>query len=148
MTQTIPKAPFILGLSGLLPFIWGAMSHASPEIMAWGANWVGAGLLGTEVQTSYGVVILSFMSGVLWGFATKAQGIKAAACYAMSVLPALWAFFVVSSGLDSKTSYLMIGFVGLLILDVVFYRLGLTPRWWLRLRLLLSAIVLGCLSLS
>jgi hypothetical protein len=64
------------------------------------------------------------------------------------VLPALWAFFVVSSGLDTKTSYLMIGFVGLLILDVVFYRLGLTPRWWLRLRLLLSAIVLGCLSLS
>lgn len=147
MTQTIPKAPLILGLSGLLPFIWGAMSHASPEIMAWGANWVGAGLLGTEVQTSYGVVILSFMSGVLWGFATKAQGLKAAACYAMSVLPVLWVFFVVSSGLDSKTSYLMIGFVGLLILDVIFYRLGLTPRWWLRLRLLLSAIVLGCLSL-
>ena len=148
MTQATPKGPLILGLSGLLPFIWGAMSHSSPEIMACGANWVGAGLLGTEVQTSYGVVILSFMSGVLWGFATKARGLKAAACYAMSVLPALWAFFVVSSGLDSKTSYLMIGFIGLLILDVVFYRLGLTPRWWLRLRLLLSANVLGCLSLS
>jgi hypothetical protein len=146
MTQTIPKAPLILGLSGLLPFIWGALSHVCPEIMEWGTNWVGAGLLGTAAQTSYGVVILSFMSGVLWGFATKAQGQKATACYAMSVLPALWAFLVISSTLDAKTSYLMVGFIGILILDVVFYHLGLTPRWWLRLRVLLSAIVLGCLS--
>jgi hypothetical protein len=148
MTQAIPKAPLILGLSGLIPFIWGALSHASPDVMTWGASWVGAGLLGAAVQTTYGAVILSFMSGVLWGFATKAQGVTATACYVMSVLPALWVFYVMSSGVDPKISYLMAGFAGLFILDAIFYQLGLTPRWWLHLRGLLTTIVLLCLSVS
>tara|TARA_B100000780_G_scaffold230428_1_gene170152 strand:- start:428 stop:868 length:441 start_codon:yes stop_codon:yes gene_type:complete len=142
--QAIPKAPLALGLAGLVPFVWGAWTSASPDLMAWGTGLMGTGLVGATVQATYGAVILSFMSGVLWGFATKAERMKAAACYLMSVQPALWAFFVMSSGVGPKTSYLMAGFAGLLILDVIFYQLGLTPQWWLRLRVLLTTIIFIC----
>jgi len=144
MRQAIPKAPLALGLIGLVPFVWGAWTTASPNLMTWSTGLIGAGLVGTTIQTTYGAVILSFMSGVLWGFATKAEGIKAAACYLMSVQPALWAFFVMSSGVGPKASYLMAGFVGLLILDIIFYQLSLTPMWWLRLRVLLTTVILIC----
>ena len=34
----------------------------------------------------------------------------------------------------------------LLLLDYSFQRQGLAPPWWMRLRILLTAIVLACLS--
>ena len=145
MKQTIPKAPLWLGLAGLLPFIWGAASHANPNLTAWGASWGGIGFVGLAIQTTYGAVILSFMSGVLWGFATKNHGRTAAWCYVLSVSPALWAFFLMSSLIVQTGPYLIAGFIGLFILDIVFFQLQLTPNWWLRLRLLLTAIVLTCL---
>ena len=147
MKQTIPKAPLWLGLAGLLPFIWGAASHANPNLAAWGTNWAGIGFVGLAIQTTYGAVILSFMSGVLWGFATKTHGRTAAWCYVLSVSPALWAFFLMSSPKAQIGPYLIAGFLGLFILDIVFFQLQLTPNWWLRLRLLLTTIVLTCLLL-
>ena len=145
MKETIPKAPLWLGLAGLLPFIWGAASHANPNLAAWGTNWAGIGFVGLAIQTTYGAVILSFMSGVLWGFATKTHGRTAAWCYVLSVSPALWAFFLMSSSTVQTGPYLIAGFLGLFALDIVFVQLQLTPNWWLRLRLLLTAIVLTCL---
>ena len=147
MKETIPKAPLWLGLAGLLPFIWGAASHANPNLAAWGTNWAGIGFVGLAVQTTYGAVILSFMSGVLWGFATKTHSQTAAWCYVLSVSPALWAFFLMSIPTAQTGPYLIAGFLELFILDIVFFQLQLTPNWWLRLRLLLTAIVLTCLLL-
>jgi hypothetical protein len=65
----------------------------------------------------------------------------------LSVLPALWAFFLISSPTVLTGPYLIAGFFGLFILDLVFFQLQLTPDWWLRLRLLLTTIVLTCLLL-
>jgi len=86
------------------------------------------------------------MSGVLWGFATKAEGAVAASGYALSIVPALWAFFFVGGGPISAATYLIAGFVGLLGLDWMFWRQGLAPEWWMRLRLLLTAVVVVCLA--
>jgi hypothetical protein len=36
--------------------------------------------------------------------------------------------------------------VGLLGLDALFWRQGLTPTWWMRLRGLLTAVVVLCLA--
>ena len=36
--------------------------------------------------------------------------------------------------------------VGLLLLDFSFARQGLAPPWWMRLRLILTAVVLACLA--
>ncbi|WP_299652402.1 DUF3429 domain-containing protein [uncultured Tateyamaria sp.] len=147
MTQ-IPRAALILGLAGLIPFLWGAATVLRPDLAAFGQKYMGPRFVGPYVQLFYGSVILSFMSGVLWGFATKASGAQAATGYALSVIPALWAFFMTGGGPTSAALNLIIGFVGLLMLDFSFSRWGLTPPWWMQLRLLLTAIVVACLTIT
>lgn len=147
MTQ-IPRAPLILGLLGLIPFLWGAATVMVEDLATLGMQYMGPRFIGPYVQLFYGSVILSFMSGVLWGFATKAEGTQAATGYALSVLPALWAFLMTGGGPVSAGSNLIVGFLGLLMLDFAFSRWGLTPPWWMSLRLLLTAIVVACLTLT
>ncbi len=144
----VPRAPFYLGLAGLIPFIWGALTYLNGDLNDWGRQALGPRFVGPYVQLFYGSVILSFMSGVLWGFATKTSGSKAATCYALSVLPALWAFLKTGGGPVSAGTNLMYGFAGLLMLDAVFSYWRLTPTWWIRLRLLLTVIVLLCLAVG
>ena len=144
----IPTTPLVLGLAGLIPFLWGAATYLNTDLQAWGATTFGARFVGPYVQLFYGSVILSFMSGVLWGFATKATGTRAAAGYTLSVLPALWAFFMTGGGPISAGTNLIFGFVGLLILDAAFSRWNLTPAWWMRLRVLLTSIVVACLAVG
>jgi hypothetical protein len=88
------------------------------------------------------------MSGVLWGFATKAEGRVAATGYALSVLPALWAFFMVGGGAVAAGTSLIAGYVALLGLDYMFWKQGLAPPWWMRLRVLLTAVVVACLAVG
>jgi len=86
MIRDIPKSALILGIAGLLPFMFGAV-----------------------------------------------------------VLPALWAFFMVGGGPVSAGMNLIAGFVALLVLDFAFWTWGLAPRWWMALRVMLTAIVILCL---
>lgn len=142
----IPRAALFLGLAGLIPFYWGAATILSPGLAQWTAEAIGPRFVGPFVGLQYGVVILAFMSGVIWGFATRAHGETAALLYAVSTLPALWAFFMVGSGPTSSAIYLIAGFVGLLGLDWTVWRHGLAPEWWMRLRLILTAGVVIALS--
>lgn len=143
----IPRAALLLGLAGLIPFLWSAATHLSPPLAGWAGQWLPPMFLGAYVGLTYGTVILSFMSGVLWGFATRAEGREATFAYTLSVIPALWVFFMVTDASANSVIYLAAGFVGLLILDTVFLAWGLAPRWWLRLRVMLTVVVLACLAL-
>ena len=143
----IPRAALVLGLAGLVPFFWGLLTQMVPGLEDWGTRVLGPRFVGPFVSLSYGIIILAFMSGVLWGFATRAKGQVAAVGYAVSVLPALWAFLFVGGGPESAARWLVAGFVGLLGLDYMFWRQGLAPDWWMNLRLLLTAGVLVCLVL-
>lgn len=144
----IPRAPLFLGLAGLIPFLWGAATVLSDSLAQFGLDRFGARFIGPYVQLFYGAVILSFMSGVLWGFATKTEGSRAAMGYALSVIPALWAFLMTGDGPTSASLNLMVGFAGVLLLDFAFWQWGLTPPWWMSLRGLLTVIVLACLSVT
>lgn len=144
----IPRAPLLLGLAGLIPFLWGAATYLHDPLAQWSIDTLGSRFTGPYVQLFYGAIILSFMSGVLWGFATKASGTQAALCYTLATLPALWAFFMTGGGPTSAAMNLITGFLVLLLLDFAFSRWNLTPDWWLPLRLLLSAITLACLSIG
>jgi hypothetical protein len=146
--HSIPRAALILGLLGLLPFLWGAATLLSPNLRATASGFISPMYLGSYVMLTYGMVILSFMSGVLWGFATKTTGRAAAFGYGLSVLPALWAFFGVNGAADVAAINLFAGFVGLLMLDYSFARQGLAPIWWMPLRLMLTLIVLACLAVA
>ncbi|CTQ31961.1 DUF3429 domain-containing protein [Jannaschia rubra] len=141
----IPFSALILGLAGLLPFAWGVVTMWSEGAQALTMATVGPRFVGPYVGLFYGSVILAFMSGVLWGFATRAEGPVETTGYALSVLPALWAFFMVGGGPVSAAIALMAGFVGLLGLDWLFWRQGLAPAWWMKLRLILTAGVVACL---
>ncbi|SNS88594.1 DUF3429 domain-containing protein [Antarctobacter heliothermus] len=145
MTQ-IPRSALILGLAGVVPFVWGALTLLLPGLFDWGLATFGPRFVGPYVQLFYGAVILSFMSGVLWGFATKAEGRQAATGYALSTLPALWAFFTTGGGEARAAMNLIVGFLALLLLDYAFARWGLAPRWWMYLRLLLTGLVVACLA--
>lgn len=140
----IPRAPLYLGLAGLLPFLWGALTLVSSDLAIWATKTIGPRFAGPFVLLNYGSIILAFMSGVLWGFAVKSdQPLN----YALSVIPALWVFFTVGSGATSSAVYLITGFLGLLVLDWHFSAQHLTPPWWMRLRILLTVVVIACLSL-
>ena len=144
----IPTAPLWLGLAGVLPFLWGAISAWNTDISRPIADWLGPGFLGRDLQLTYGAVILSFMSGVLWGFACKAPKPKAPLFFSLSILPALWAAFLLVSTAPMQLVLLISGFVVLFCLDVMFFNYGLTPDWWLKLRGLLTVLVLACLSIA
>ncbi len=147
MTQ-IPRPALLLGLAGLIPFLWSAATQLSPGLAGWAGQFLSPMFMGAVVGLTYGTVILSFMSGVLWGFATKAEGTQAAIAYALSVIPALWVFVTVTDASANSTIYLAAGFVGLLLLDAMYSAWGLAPGWWLRLRVMLTVVVLGCLAIS
>jgi hypothetical protein len=143
----VPPAALTLGLAGLIPFLWSAATHLSPTLAAWAGAFLPPMFIGAYVGLTYGTIILSFMSGVLWGFATKADGRAAATGYALSVIPALWVFLMVTDASVNSMIFLAAGFAGLLLLDATFSAQGLAPPWWMRLRLLLTLIVLACLAI-
>ena len=146
-SKQIPRSALVLGLAGTLPFVWGAISSNYPALNQYVLEWLGPRFVGPYVQVAYGIVILSFMSGVLWGFATRAVE-RQAPYYGASVVPALWAFFMVGGGNRTATYALITGFVFLLTLDRLFQVRGLAPDWWMRLRLMLTVVVVSCLMMG
>jgi hypothetical protein len=145
LVAQIPRGALILGLAGVLPFIWGALTDMISPLQTWAGNTISPRLAGQYVLIFYGTIILSFMSGVLWGFATRASGRTATVGYAVSTAPALWAFFMVGGAEDRAVQALIVGYLGLLCLDFGFWRLRLAPPWWMTLRTILTTLVLACL---
>ena len=148
MILKIPTGALILGLSGVLPFAWGAVTLLSEEAFNFGIENFGARFVGPLIQLSYGVIILCFMSGVLWGFATKMDEKNGSLGYILSVLPALWAFLSMGRGAVSDTISLIVGFLAVLLIDRHFYLLKLTPLWWMNLRIPLTFLVISLLGLG
>ena len=148
MILKIPTGALILGLSGVLPFAWGAVTLLSEEAFNFGIENFGARFVGPLIQLSYGVIILCFMSGVLWGFATKMDEKNGSLGYILSVLPALWAFLSMGRGPISDTINLIVGFLAVLLIDRHFYLLKLTPLWWMNLRIPLTFLVISLLAIG
>ena len=142
--NNIPRPALLLGLAGLLPFVWSVVTQLSPDLAVLTVSAIGPRFVGPYVGLSYGTIILCFMSGVLWGFATRAKT-NSVIYYTASVLPALWTFFFVGDGPVSSAICLGLGFLGLLCLDLLFWKHQLAPDWWMQLRGMLTAIVLACL---
>jgi len=121
----------LLTVAGLLPFFAGALN-----IHGFVSDWALLGLGdGKALLLTYGKVILAFMSGVLWGFAMRAD---APLFLALSVLPALHAVFLVGDNL----LILALGFAGILLFDAAAMRAGQAPDWWMGLRIPVSVTVI------
>jgi hypothetical protein len=144
--SSIPRSALVLGIAGLIPFVWGVITLRLPGVQDWAVATLGARFVGPYVILYYGTIILAFMSGVLWGLATRAKGEAAALGYSLSTVPALWAFFFTGTGPVSSAINLAVGFLGVLGIDWVFARNGLAPEWWMTLRVPLTIVVVTCLA--
>ena len=143
-----PRAASALGFAGLIPFLWGALTVLAPGLGEAATGLVGARFIGTDVLIAYGTVILCFMGGVLWGFATRAEPELQWKAYGSAVLPPLWVFFMVGGTTAASLSALFVGFFAMLSLDLQFGQWKLTPPWWIGLRIVLTLVVLVCLGIG
>lgn len=63
------------------------------------------------------------------------------------MIPALWVFFMVSDASDTSAIFLAAEAMTFTSNGAVFRGLGPCPRWWLRLRVMLTVVVLACLAI-
>ena len=132
----IPPAPLALGLAGLIPF-WGL----ALAILARGAVGIDLARFGIAsldlALATYGAIIVSFLGGIRWGLAARADE-QGFAPYALSVVPSLvaWAALVA----PAPWRLAVLGFVALALgpIDLGLVRSGAAPAWFGRLRLILS----------
>ena len=141
--SAIPRPALILGLLGLIPFVAGAAGQL-------------LGLSGTAPATVlalYGAVILSFLGGTLWGFASPGPAAEDFGLMAVSVASSLLAFLALLSGAADVAlplplgmlEVLALGFFLQLLADRAFAARALVPAWWMSLRLPLSVVAIVCL---
>jgi hypothetical protein len=143
-----PRAATALGFAGLIPFLWGALTVLVPSLGEAATGALGARFMGASVLIGYGTVILCFMGGVLWGFATRAEPELQWKAYGSAVLPPLWAFVMVGGTTAASLSALFVGFFAMLSLDLQFGQWKLTPPWWIGLRIVLTLVTLVCLGIG
>ena len=113
----------LLGYAGVLPV-------AGLLVLAWGdAAWQQQAL---NLASVYGALILSFLGGIHWGFATS--GFTSAKHFFVSVIPSLWAWVA----LASPDLYNLIGIIFGLILFFSYEKHSAVtsrlPIWYLPLR--------------
>jgi hypothetical protein len=145
----IPLPALILGFAGVIPFAWGAACILYPELNEWSLMTLGSRMSAPYIQLSYGLIVLCFISGILWGFsATVEDDTLRAYGLGLSCLPTIWAFFMVGDGTMNSAINLIVGFVALLALDVYYNYLGMNPKWWLQLRIMLTTLVVICLGIT
>ena len=131
----IPLPARVLGLGGLLPFVFGAAMVWCPvEDM----NELGIRLLG-----AYGAVILSFLGGVRWGRLlaepTRENGGGARWLpFVLSILPSLVAWTALLLPPAAMFALLAIGLVLQYLIDRDATESGELPAWYGRLRLMLT----------
>lgn len=131
-----PRIVVGLGVFGVAPF-------AALTAMAWIADKDTASVAIFAVA-AYGAVILSFVGGAHWGFASLRMGYQpdvSSRLLLLSVVPSLvgWAALLLPA--PWSLAVLGMAFAALLFLDRWSAARSLAPGWWLRLRAPLSATV-------
>ena len=132
--RDIPFLPLALGLAGLTPFIALALTIALGGSRAAGFDPVSALL-------AYGAVVLSFLGGAHWGLALRhpSPDIRTA-LYLGAALPPLWAVAGLLLGGGVGLGMVAVGLAAQGAVDGLRSGRFAAPRWYGRLRALLSAL--------
>ena len=140
MNRPLPTLALLLGLAGLIPFIaFGIYAVAQNDDRA------AFGLV------AYGAVILAFLGGVHWGFALEEPNRRGErARLSLGVAPSLvgWVGLLLSTALavNAGLALILAGFIGTTALERRALQMGLMPPSYMRLRYMLSAIVVLVLT--
>lgn len=134
---------WILGLAGLLPFAAHALfSWLSPPAELPGV---------LRSQAHYAAAILTFLGALHWGVTIASPSIvdgRAVMRLLWSVLPSLWCWVVTLYPVDVSLPLLWAGLAVALAVDWLFYRDSPVPRWFLTLRVVLTAGALVAVGAS
>nr|WP_314443546.1 DUF3429 domain-containing protein [uncultured Sphingomonas sp.] len=140
MTSQVPRPALLLGLAGLLP----------PLALTAGAL-LDLGLFAPSMPgfvLTYAAVILSFIGGTWWGFASRQQR-PGWGLLGISVVPSLAGWAAIFSFQPPTALFaLTVALVATLALDAVLVRRRLAPGWWMKLRVPLSLGLALCCALS
>lgn len=134
----LPRSAFILGFLGLVPALLalgGAILLPDPDLR----------LMALRAGALYSAIILSFLGGTWWAFATRAPAERQLPLLVLSVLPSLLAWGCVL--MTNVWTLLALGAIIILTpaTDRLLEMTGLAPAGWMRLRLPLS-LGLGVLT--
>jgi hypothetical protein len=140
----MPPEAKILGLGGVIPLVAGAVVVASVRDPF--------GIPLTHMLIAYAAVILAFLGGIHWGFASAALArstveLDAPRILGLSVLPPLASCIGVVLPTAYGALFLACAFTLVLLLDRASEQLGYTPFWWMKLRLRLTVTVVLLLLL-
>lgn len=139
---TIPLSALILGLLGLIPFI----SPTLALLIPYDPFELGARAFHMMLVT-YAAVIASFLGGVRWGNALEKPH-RHGLDFTISVIPALVAWLALATPRPYDLVLLLAVFLVLAIGDVGLATRGHAPRWFGKLRIILTTGVALSLLLA
>lgn len=131
----VPRAAFLLGWAGVIPFAGLSLAAALDLDLLPAAPQV--------LLVGYGACILSFMGGAQWGLTTAGPlNPRSGLRFGSAVLPALLAWLTLFLAWKPALCLLAAGFGLLLAYDLATVRAGLAPPWYGALRIQLTAAVI------
>jgi len=142
VTRGVPAPAAWLGACGLIPFLALAVLAT-----------IGAGAwsdMASEALRAYGATILSFLGGIHWGFALRADAPdgQLARPLAIGVAPQLVGWIALLTPERIGFALLAASIVGVLWADRQAISAATAPSWFLRLRTPLSIAAGACLALA
>ncbi len=142
----VPFPAAFLGAAGLVPFVYAVLMLFADK-----GSFPTLGIVSSDregamfVLANLGAILLAFMGGCIWGFASAPGRSPSLLVLSASVLPAILAFLAIRPDPALSCLWLAFGFVALQAIDIVLQRAGVAPDYWLNLRLPLTAGVVACL---
>jgi hypothetical protein len=138
MNNRVPLAAAALGAAGLIPPLVGA-------VVAYGDLGSFGPVAGGFILT-YAALILSFLGGSWWAFASREERPRWWLML-LGVVPTLAAWAILPMRSTVEAGLWIAALIGVSPLaELLYHRRGLTPRWWMRLRVPLSlglAVLVG-----
>lgn len=131
-----------LGFAGLIPFVLLALA-------CWvvSSDWVASFV---NAQQVYAIVILSFLGGIHWGATMASSDLSAVQtkrALSWSVVPTMIACVATMAG-GFRFAVLMGGFIASYQVDKRIFSWYKLPEWFLRLRFILTCVVVAALLLT
>ena len=137
----VPRAAAWLGGLGALPFI--ALAGSLPFLIGTPRNFV------VHAMASYGATILTFLGGIHWGLAMESargrDNTGFGARLVGSIMPSLvgWTALLIPATIG--LILLAAAIAAMLWVDLRATRAGYVPRWYPKLRIPLSCVVIATL---
>ena len=128
----------LLGWLGVIPFVVGAVCSYKP---------IFGSFFPTQILIFYSAVVASFLGAVHWGAAIQGAPHPTSTIQLIySVIPSLLAWWIIAF-LDPVAALTALGgvFIGAFVTDRWFFKRGVLPVWYIKLRVKLTIVVCICL---